>query len=107
MEIMDELIYSIKYKIVNINLNHQPAYSHYLYKDIHLFIKIIRLKMPKNVHYIKGILHELNGIRFLLETRMMDFPDYESLENMHEMIVCTMITLNKMLDSILKCKTSI
>ena len=98
---MEELIHSIKYKIVNINLNQQPMYSHNLYKDIHLFIRVIRLKMPKNVYNIKEILYELNGIKFLLENRMLDFPDFESLENIHEMIVCTIITLNKMMDSML------
>lgn len=99
---MEELIHSIKYKIVNINLNQQPMYSHNLYKDVHLFIKVIRLKMPKNIYNIKEILYELNGIKFLLETRMLDFPDYESLENIHELIVCTIITLNNILDSLLE-----
>lgn len=99
---MEELIHSIKYKIVNINLNQQPMYSHDLYKDVHLFIKIIRLKMPKNIYNIKEILYELNGIKFLLETRMLDFPDFESLENIHELIVCTIITLNNIQDSLLE-----
>jgi hypothetical protein len=104
---MEELIHSIKYKIVNINLNQQPMYSHNLYKDVHLFIKVIRLKMPKNIYNIKEILYELNGIKFLLENRMLDFPEYESLENIHELIVCTIITLNNIMDSLLEYKTRI
>lgn len=99
---MEELIHSIKYKIVNINLNQQPMYSHNLYKDVYLFIKVIRLKMPKNIYNIKEILYELNGIKFLLETRMLDFPDFESLENIHELIICTIITLNNIQDSLLE-----
>lgn len=104
---MEDLIHSIKYKIVNINLIQQPMYSHDLYKDVYLCIKVIRLKMPKNIYTIKQILYELNGIKFLLETRMLDFPDFESLENIHELIVCTIITLNNMLNSLLKNKTQI
>lgn len=104
---MEELIHSIKYQIASINISQQPMYSHNLYKDVHIFIKIIRLKMPKNVYNIKEILYELNGIKFLLENRILDFPEYEALENLHEMIDCTIITLNKKLDSILNWKTSI
>jgi hypothetical protein len=104
---MEDLIHSIKYQIASINLSQQPMYSHHLYKDVHLFIKLIRLKMPKNIYNIKEILYELYGIKFLLENRILDFPEYEALENLHELIDCTIITLNNILDSIMNYKTKI
>lgn len=104
---MDALIISIKYQIANIHKKQQPVYSHDLYKDVHFFIRTIRLKTSMDTYNIKEILYELNNIQFLLETSMEIFPDYDSLEYLYDLIISTIITLNNIQISILNCKTRI
>lgn len=85
----------IKKQLVDININQFPLYSYNLNRDLKFLIRYIRVHLPKNVDCINDILIELSIIKSLLETRMRDFPDYDSLENMYELVICTIITLKK------------
>ena len=94
---MEQLIFDIKSQIVDINLELKPAYSHHLYKDVNLLVRIIRLKMPHSIYIVKEIIQELHNILFLLRAKMEIYQDYDALENISELITCTIITLNKLL----------
>jgi hypothetical protein len=88
-----KLAANIKYQLLNINLF--PTYSFKLNKTINLYIRFIRVHLPKRKHVLKSTLLDLFDIKRLVVKRMNEFPDFDSFENIHEIIIATIISLIK------------
>jgi hypothetical protein len=83
----------IKQQLVSLNVNIYPVYSYKLYKTINFYIRYIRLRIPKTKHALKNVLVDLFEIKRLLISKLVCFKDYDSLENIREIIVATIISV--------------
>ena len=72
-----------------------PMYSYKLNKTINVYIRYIRLKLPKRKHVLKSTLLDLFDIKRLVVKRMTEFPNFDSFENIHDVIIATIISLIK------------
>lgn len=88
-----KLAANIKYQLLNINMF--PMYSYKLNKTINTYIRFIRIHLPRRKHILKSTLLDLFDIKRLVLKRMNEFPDFDSFENIHDVIVATIIALIK------------
>ena len=88
-----QLAANIKYQLLNINMF--PIYSYKLNKTINMYIRYIRVHLPKKKHVLKSTLLDLFDIKRLVVKRLNEFPDFESFENIHSIIIAAIISLIK------------
>jgi len=88
-----KLAANIKYQLLNINIF--PTYSYKLNKTINVYIRYIRLKLPRNKHVLKSTLLDLFDIKRLVVKKMYEFPNFDVFENIREIIIAAIISLIK------------
>lgn len=89
-----KLAANIKYQLLNVNMF--PMYSYKLNKTINVYIRYIRIHAPKRKHVLKSTLLDLFDIKRLVVKKIHEFPNFDSFENIHEIIIAAIISLIKM-----------
>lgn len=84
---------NIKYQLLNINV--YPIYSYKLNKTINLYIRHVRLKLPRKKHVLRSTLLDLFDIKRIVVKNMVEYPDFDFFENLNEIIVATIISIIK------------
>ena len=92
---MNNIAINIKRQIRDIDLNIFPIYSYKLIKLINIYARYIRTHVPKNKQNLRFILLDLFEIKRMICQKMIHFPNFESLENIHDVIVATIYSVVK------------
>jgi len=87
------LAVNIKTQLNALNVDIFPIYSYQLTKTINLYIRYIRLYVPRTKNALKNVLVDLFEIKRLLIIKLVCFADYISLENLRETIVAAIISV--------------
>lgn len=90
-----KLAANIKYQLLNNVYLAYPVYSYKLNKTINLYIRYIRIHLPKKKHVLKSTLLDLFDIKRIVSKNMIDFPDFDFFEHVNEIIVATIISIIK------------
>jgi hypothetical protein len=87
------LAVNIKTQLGALNVNIFPIYSYQLTKTINLYIRYIRLYVPRSKNALKNVLVDLFDIKRLITLKLICFQDYDSLENLREIVVAAIISV--------------
>ena len=72
-----------------------PMYSYKLYKTVNVYIRYIRIHVPRRKHLLKSTLLDLFDIKRILKQKMIEFPNFECFENINDLIVATIVSIIK------------
>lgn len=87
------LAINIKQQIAHISDANYPMYSHRLYKTLNVYLRYIRLFAPKHKPILKIILLDLFDMKRLIAQKMLFYSNYDSLENIKDILVASIISV--------------